>query len=348
MKLFQYTDQMTNSMRCYFMKRMKAFLPLAFAVCLAWNGQCEAAAEELISEGQTYISKREYAEAFSCYDRAIQENAELAAAYDGRARAVKHMGKIEECLKDLATAITLEPQNARFLLHRGMVYQEYNMINEAEADYLKVIELAPTALDPLMSYISLLQDAERYADALPLADKMESLLDRHGYQLVDLVSVEKEEEAAAYLLIGSIYHHLPDGSGNKRALEICNKALQLDSQFNLCYYLRASVYKALNKYTEALKDCNEVRKLSKEREFLGMASYIEADCYNKLGDYQTALKKIEEGIEVFPNGASSYVVRADIYLSLGEKEKAKADVEKFLSLGGKENALSGKLLKLIK
>ncbi|MBO4780124.1 MAG: tetratricopeptide repeat protein, partial [Selenomonadaceae bacterium] len=165
-----------------------------------------------------------------------------------------------------------------------------------------------------------------------------------------------------------------------RALEDCNKAIQLDPKDSSYYIARANLYKSsfkdydkaladyttaikLNpkdvdaykarvkfyeshkKYSEAINDHKTILKLTPEK--IDGYDYIEiGDMYKELKDYPNALEYYTKAInleleyEHSDHRVTAYLDRALIYEEQGEHDKAIADCDKGIELA---KAASGKV-----
>ncbi len=118
-----------------------------------------------------------------------------------------------------------------------------------------------------------------------------------------------------------------------KAITEFRKAAQLESRYapNLVAALRqrATVYRAEEKFKEAVADLSEALKLKSDD-----ADIFEARGYNEmqLKDYDKALEDYSQAIKLQPNEPKYYQVRAFILQTKDDFKAALADVDKVLQL----------------
>ncbi len=90
---------------------------------------------------ETYLKIGESQRALQDYTEVIRRR-RGAAAYYHRARAYVQLDKEALALKDFARAIEVEPEFAEAYLERGEIFERLGHREDAEFDYLKVVELS--------------------------------------------------------------------------------------------------------------------------------------------------------------------------------------------------------------
>jgi tetratricopeptide (TPR) repeat protein len=128
---------------------------------------------------------------------------------------------------------------------------------------------------------------------------------------------------------------------DEKAIELYSEAIDLDPDFVDPYYWRAGVYsnlgyankdQALTFFKKAIKDYNKVVQLNPQNFFYAWAFSGRGDVYQKLNDKKLAIKDYSEAIRHDPKSARNYYRRSDSYESIGEYEKAFADITKAIEL----------------
>ena len=89
-----------------------------------------------------------------------------AVAYYNRALAFQKEGRLDEAIADFNRVITLSPFDAKAHYERGRIYDDKGELAKSAADYDKALELLPTYLDALTSRGVLFGKAGAYADAI--------------------------------------------------------------------------------------------------------------------------------------------------------------------------------------
>ncbi len=92
--------------------------------------------------GRILLGQSRLDEAVAAFSKAIHRDNTYAAAYRYRANAFKEIGDLEATLEDYDVLISLQP-DALFFNRRGLVHEELQQFQEAEADYTRAVELNP-------------------------------------------------------------------------------------------------------------------------------------------------------------------------------------------------------------
>ena len=110
-----------------------------------------------------------------------------------------------------------------------------------------------------------------------------------------------------------------------RAVDQCNKTIDLDPYFPWSYYLMGLVAEARGKFDEATKQYQKAMSLAHND--LTMLGEIRRS-YARAGKKDTAMKILKELQEYFKQGNSVAFAIANVYLGLGNKEKTFIWLEK--------------------
>jgi CheY-like chemotaxis protein len=101
-----------------------------------------------------YYREGNYPEAIHFFDRAIEIDPSLAAAWHDRGVSLRELGKDEFALKSIDKAVELEPDNEEFLFTRaellkriGILREQKNAIAAAVRTYNKILEANPNNAD---------------------------------------------------------------------------------------------------------------------------------------------------------------------------------------------------------
>ncbi|MDH4471347.1 MAG: tetratricopeptide repeat protein [Fluviicola sp.] len=136
--------------------------------------------------------------------------------------------------------------------------------------------------------------------------------------------------AEAYNNRAGIYGYLGD---TEKELSDYNNAVRSDPTNGAWYYNRAVSYLSLERYKEAIEDCNK----SIELEFHGapFAYDIRAKAKIKIGDFAGALADCDYMIAISDGGnPDAYTTRGDLKLEMKKYEDAIADFLQASILGG--------------
>jgi CheY-like chemotaxis protein len=130
------------------------------------------------------LSYREgkYADALPFFDRALEIDPGMAAAWHDRGVALRKLGRDEEALKDLEKAAELAPEDEEFLFtcadqlrKLGILQGDKNLIEGAVTAFNRVLELNPNQADACDGLGSCMKELGKSALARQYFDKVQEL-----------------------------------------------------------------------------------------------------------------------------------------------------------------------------
>jgi tetratricopeptide (TPR) repeat protein len=125
----------------------------------------------------------------------------------------------------------------------------------------------------------------------------------------------------------------------RQAIEDCNQALELNSNYARAYFHRSIAYSRLHEFQAAIEDCNQAHILDPRDSW----AYIQrGTIYRELKDYQQAFEDFEIAIELNPNEAWAYAQRGITYSILKQYEAALADFNRTIELNPKYARIYGR------
>jgi tetratricopeptide (TPR) repeat protein len=158
-----------------------------------------------------------------------------------------------------------------------------------------------------------------------------------------VVATQVPEAADEYFIAG-FNKFLEPGTdilaGKREAIEAFTKAIQLNSQYQYAYFMRAFVYKQIGKYQNSLADYNQSISLQ-QRSAYRQDRRNAANAYNNRGllkrnhlnDPQGALADYNQSISLNPNGAGVYNNRGVLKdQTLNDPQGALADYNQAIAL----------------
>ncbi len=98
----------------------------------------------LIDRGLARAEMHRYQSAIEDFSRAIAQNPRLSDAFAFRASAYRYLDKLGAALADAEQALTINPDNREALLERGNIRRLKGDEAGARADWLLVLQLAPS------------------------------------------------------------------------------------------------------------------------------------------------------------------------------------------------------------
>lgn len=119
------------------------------------------------SRANYYRTKKQVDLAFADYNRVIEIYPRRDSGYRNRASFYRFSkSDNESALRDLSTAIELDPEDSSNYIQRGGVYQEKNQIELAAADFNKAVQIDSRSWYPYYSRGDFYKRLKRYDDAL--------------------------------------------------------------------------------------------------------------------------------------------------------------------------------------
>jgi tetratricopeptide (TPR) repeat protein len=110
----------------------------------------------------------------------------------------------------------------------------------------------------------------------------------------------------------------------EEALEDCNRAIKLDRNFARAYSNRCLVYAALEQPEQAMMDCSFARELDPASEYI---LHNQGLLFAQQGDDEKAIADYTRALELNPQYKIAYYNRGRTYFDLGEYELALIDFQ---------------------
>jgi tetratricopeptide (TPR) repeat protein len=245
-----------------------------------------------------------------------------------------------------SSAVKIEPDNTRFLLHLGILYLEQNEFSKSEEVLRKVIELDPDHSDARL-YIALGKRAggER-EDAKALLEVAEELDGQNANykKWLGLLSLETGDLVAAleytnnsieldpldisvYSQLGTICNEMDDFGLAEKSYAA---GLKIDPDDMRCLAGLASTFIKLGKLDEAKREIIEANRKGGEEHPLVLAVSALLDSF--AGQKQEALGKIERVLTTESSSLDILLVAHQLMVNLEEDEKAEEILETMQSL----------------
>ena len=273
--------------------------------------------------GEGYVNASRYDEAIRSCEKAIDLDSKLSPAYYNLGLAFAGIGRPAEAIRDYDKSIALTPDFAAAYNGRGVAYAQTGHPEEAIRDYDAALQLNSDNIQAYINRGNALTQLGRPADAIQDYDRAlrrkadfaeayynraiaDSRLGRRDEAIRDYTQLIKlnPENASAYNGRGKA---LADAGRPAEAIRDFDQAIALNPGYAEAYYHRGNTLADANRHAEAIRDY----------------------------DRAIALK---------PDFAAAYNNRAVAYYEIMAYDKARADVETFMRLGGKPDPAFLKLL----
>lgn len=207
--------------------------------------------------GVMYFEKKQYKEAISQFDKAIEENP-VKSAYKMRGQAKYYLGDYEGALKDFNKAISIGYNTAMDYFESGSLKEMLGDYKGAIADYNKAKELNDYNSDMYGVYDSI------YSDAIESATKKMNSPAEKPQTLTEPPAAPSAPKPQTTLTASELFERAEskyDAEDYLSALEDLNQAISLDSDKATYYLLRAQTKEALKDYRGAVADYEECAKV---------------------------------------------------------------------------------------
>ncbi|MEO8071913.1 MAG: tetratricopeptide repeat protein [Acidobacteriota bacterium] len=320
-----------------------------FAVSSYSNYQSGNLAEHL-RQGADYLEQKQYDQALSEFDRAVNADSNSAEAYKGRGDAYHFTGEDEKAIADYTEAINLGLNSAEIYRRRGFDQKSVLNFDKAIADYTDAIKLDTNDGESYAGRCQTYLDNRQFDMALTDCSKALELNsdDANAYVSRGNIYLSKNENdlaiadfnktlnlqkdnAAAHLGRGNAYYNKENYG---KALDDFSETIRLDSQNPSAYGLRGLIYQKTNRDEKAIADFTEAIRINPEfsllyasrgKSFLNEKKYDEA-----IADYTNAIEFNNSG-----NAADFYFERGIAYFKKDELEKAVSDFTEVINLDPK-------------
>ena len=205
-----------------------------YALVMDLRATLKTKLDQWLREGNALYDLKQYEEALSAYEHAIELNPTYAYAHRSRGWALYKLKRYEEALPAFERAIELDPMEADTYSGRGWTLYGLKHYEEALAAFERAIELDPTFAQTHRVRGWILYKLKRYEEALPAFKRAIELdpmkADTYAGRGWTLYGLERYEEALA-------------------AFE---RAIELDPTFAQDHRGRGWAFYKLERYEEAL------------------------------------------------------------------------------------------------
>ena len=228
----------------------------------------------------------------------------------------------ERAIADYNRALERDPNYALAYYNRGYCYETLGDSEKAEADFARALELEPNLAE---IYIS-------------RGDRYFASLQSYKYKMAEVEYTKaariSPQGARIYSKLGlAIYHAATMPEHYTKALEILNRALELDPNFAEAYHNRGLVYYYHFKdYDRAFSNFNKVIELDPTNANFYFQRGI---FYFRLEDYAHAASDFEKATEFDPTNLDFYYHCGKAYAKSGNFDRAVENFAKILELNPK-------------
>ena len=263
----------------------------------------------------------------------------LSVVYAKQAEIQLKLGNEDEALECWRKSLKLDPKDAETYRERAEYYYWKGMCEASDADYRKICQLRPGSTVGYMGQGHNALQMEKYDEALKLfsycitldpklaeayARRAETYLKqgKTNEAIDDIVkALELDKNARAYRLMTEM-----EGAG-KNTLMARLKVQQIKQPNEACWpYYIGVLYEADMLYGKAIQCFETSNKILPN----DVVCHWIAQCYKRMGEYDEAMKYIEQSIEMDPEDDNFIREKADLLYEMGAGKEAIATYDQYV------------------
>jgi tetratricopeptide (TPR) repeat protein len=287
--------------------------------------------------------------AIAAFNQAIELKPDFYEALLAKAEVSYQQKHFEEALNAWRIARELQPSELFIRLNCGLALWSLQRRDEALTEFDDILSIDPANARAGVCKAQILNDLQRYEEALAQCDRLlalelgsESQLESERVKVLTLKgtilqSLTRIEEALSTYQAASSYKgglHLTWRAQVEilthlkryaEALEICDRAIQIDPREVEPWLQSAHILYQLQRYDEAISYCQHV--VTNDAKNYD-AWQLQGTCLAELRRYDRALQCYDRAIALQPENALAYYNRACCYAEQGQIESAIDDLSK--------------------
>lgn len=248
-------------------------------------------------------------------DAVLEQDPRNADAHALKAQALERLQRFDEALEAYETAVTLAPEEPRFLQLLAAYHVRRDHPQEAESHLRRLVEIDPGFRSYAALGAFLARDPAREREA-------------ESAYLESLKRAEDEERGLAHRMVASFYIGRGRYEDAERILQQGVEAIEDDFDVRL---MLARLYHVQDRKDEADAVMEEAARSKPDdpEPYLMLSAYRQQN-----GDLQGALSATEAALEVAPEDTRSRLRKAELLIEIGyreEKEDLRAEGQRMVS-----------------
>ena len=291
-----------------------------------------------------YYLQDKYGKALSASDMALKnlpkkDEEYVSNTYDVRAKVYLELKDTLKAIEDYSTAIKLFPKQTDFYPKRAQIYFEQEKYDLAEADYMQLIKMDQASYEGHMGLGRNLNAQKRWDEAIEQFNRVADMYSDnsliYSFRAAAYLEKEKWSEATDDLIHALNIDH-DDYAFNlmldlkEPAFGIMKAKLKIQGakQPNEAYwpYCIAAMHEDKDEYDKAVTFYEEAN--SKDDDDVLRRRL--AVCYKEIGDYNNALRCLEQAIELDSTDIQNNMVKAELLYEMGDVKNAIAEWDKII------------------
>ena len=189
--------------------------------------------DELLRQGQTRVTARDYAGAIAIYQQAAAIDGQNPRLFSGIAYLYVQQGEYSEAIAAYQRAIALDGDNLPFRYGLALSQYKNGQIDEALATYESILAISPREINAHLGIGGIQIERSDYDDALTTYQNLARLApgDAQVYEALGALYIQQEdyEEALTYLNQG-LRANPNDGNNYPEATKNLREAVRVDPQ----------------------------------------------------------------------------------------------------------------------
>ncbi|KAI8809786.1 hypothetical protein BJ742DRAFT_738047 [Cladochytrium replicatum] len=258
-------------------------------------------AKEAKDLGNTFYSKRMYADAAALYSQAIVLRPD-AVYFSNRAACYANLNDYEKVVEDCTEALKLDPKYVKAMNRRAGAYEALNRLNDALNDFTSVCFLEEFKNQNTMDATDRVLKEIGKQKSVAIMKSKQIRLPSEAFILAYMDSFRQTSVHIPILL-----QFEPETEGDKK--------LQ-----NSLAHIRD------RQYSLAAEECEEAVRLGLSKQFAGLGYNIRGTFSFLKGDASAALEDFNKAVEVDEHNVNTLIKRASVFMERGDLERA---VEEF-------------------
>jgi tetratricopeptide (TPR) repeat protein len=251
------------------------------------------AAQQLIDNGY-------FEEAVQQYNNAIALDPQYGQAYEDRAKAFEHIGKLTEAASDYEKAAVFGTNSSENYLKSAKIYLS--------------LKNTPSALESLDRAIS---EKQNFHEAYILQSGIYFNLDYFEKALESAENaITSGNSAYAFYLKGKAEFALKDYFSAEHDIE---KAINKDKQLTEAFLLLAKIQLETGKIQSAITNCSYLIQNDRNN---SEAYIIRSQAYRNLNELTNSIADISVSISLDTNNLQNYILRGEYYLDFAQYQNA--------------------------
>ncbi|WP_414623086.1 tetratricopeptide repeat protein [Calothrix sp. CCY 0018] len=263
--------------------------------------------------GDKLIELKDYQEAITAYDQAININPNYSRAWYHRGIALRQLKKYEKAIASYDQVIKIKPDDYQAWYSRGLVLDELDRNQEAISSFDRAIEIKPDYHQAWYYRGLVFNNSGKYDDAFQSFDRAVQITPNYQQAWISrgaaLNKLEKFYDAITSfdkaIQIRQASSEAWNGRGwalknlerNEEAIAAFDKAIQIKQDMYQAWTGRAVVLKKLKEYEDALKSLEKSIQIKQDDFFTW---YVRGEVLYYFGRYQESLESFDKVLAINP------------------------------------------------